>query len=198
MTAFPLTQPIRPFDHDDRIRRAAATLDPHRWGERGARKSASTIDRTRLKLPWLTVFTAHSTYQGAWQEVRRAVIRFYFNRPALDRIVPPYGDERTVYLSIERQHGELLILSAKGGWPMTVTGNISASCTQRFIAGELERMGYLLDGGETTYFPLRPTAYGFVADLSTAYTKADAVAHEEALTCRDHGRSSATSRRPAS
>ena len=178
-----LTQPRRPPDREEKIRAAARVIATRPFPHLGTRKHPAdrrTLDRIRLKTPWLTVYPVSWSQPGAWQTIERVVTRFYLNRPATDRVFASGVDERLLHLTVDQDRHELVMTTRLGGQPMRVTSDITAYAVQPTIARELTRLGYLLDG-ETTYFPLTIVPHGLIADLSHAYTKADAVARDEEI-----------------
>lgn len=186
---FPMTELRAPIRTRDKIDLAAATVasigrmrDP-RGPKHAHIRAAHTIDRTRLKTPWLTVYPSTFTTQGEWKTWTRTVIRFYLNAPAHHLIFPKKQGihlPKAAYLSLNREHDALAVSWRKGGFPATIRPNASAYFSHTAVAADLVRLRYLIDG-EATYFPIRQTDVGLIADLSTAYSKADAIAHEEDL-----------------
>lgn len=196
---FPMTTPRQTEDRSAKIRAAALAVRASQAGRHTTRDlSRSTIDNRRLSLPWLTVYVVKKTYRGRWQDSFSTSLRFHFNTAAKEAIFRGGEAERTLYLSVDHARRELLALDAKGGWPLRVSRSPSSSGTsQRTVAALLDKHGYLLDD-ETTYFPIRVTPVGLIADLSTPYSKDDAVYHEEDLRWADRKRSSVTYLRPVS
>jgi hypothetical protein len=189
---FPLTTP-RDHRRAEKIRLAAQTVahldrmgaDPN---ETYVRRNPQTVDRIRLKTPWLVVYPSTFLARGAWKEEVRTQVRFYLNAPAHDLLFERRGIALPIaaYLAIDREADALRISggnsTARQGWPVTIHPSKSNHFGHSHVGNELYRLGYALDG-ETTYFPLTteqsPGTWSLVADLSTAYTKADAIAHEE-------------------
>ena len=188
MQRFPATElraPIRTREQIERTARNLVETARIRTSVTFKRRSPSVIDRTRLKTPWLTVYPNTFLSRSEWKEWERTVIRFYLNAPAHALIFPKKSGvhlPKDAYLTIDRGTDELLIGWRKGGHPVVIHTNTSCGFRHSFIAATLIRLGYLLDD-EPTYFPLRQTGEGLIADLSTAYSKAAAIDREEDL-CR--------------
>jgi hypothetical protein len=181
---FPMTSPRRVENRDNLIRAAAAKLDPAWKGNRKPphQRSRTSIDKVRLKLPWLTIYPVTTRHMGAWSEERRhTVYRFYLNAPARKIVFNVNRKETVLSAFLDHDRRTLAITTTYGGAPLLFRSYEGGYAANPDVSKPIVRMRYLLDG-EPTYFPLKLVPHGFVADLSEPHTKADAVAVEEDLT----------------
>lgn len=175
MTAFPLTQPReRPVPIEQLRSAALVVCTPTKRTERMPPK----LTRGRLTMPWLTIYHV-SFWDGArW----RGQVRFYLNSPAHRLVFPDSGasQARTGYASLDREHDRIVISWNGGPWITTIHAATSRYFIQSPLGDALQRYGYLADD-DAIYVPVTITPGGITADLSTSYTKDDAIAHEETI-----------------